>query len=52
MEDERLAIGDFNLHHSAWGGPDISQNDNGASLLLEWMSEKGLVQVLPPETIT
>ncbi len=41
-EDKRLAMGDFNLHHSALGGPDIGQNDKGASILLEWMLEKGL----------
>lgn len=43
--DEHLAIGDFNLHHTAWGGPDISRNDFGASILLEWMLEKGLEQM-------
>ena len=34
-DDEPLAIGDFTLHHSAWGGPDVGQNDKEASILLE-----------------
>lgn len=50
-DDKHLAMGDFNLHHSSWGGTDIGQNDKGASILLEWMLEKILEQVLPPETV-
>lgn len=42
----------FNLHHSARGGPDIGQNDKGAFLLLEWMLEKGLEQILPSGIVT
>lgn len=51
-DDELLAMGDFNLHHSAWGESDIGQNDKGASFLLEWMLEKGLEQILPLGTVT
>lgn len=43
---------DFNLHHSARGGPDTGQNDKGAFLLLEWMLEKGLEQILPSGIVT
>ncbi len=50
--DEHLAIGDFNLHHMVWGGPDISRKDVGASIPLEWMLENGLDQILSPGTIT
>lgn len=50
--DEHLALGDFNLHHTAWGGPELGRNDIGVSIILEWMLENGLDQLLSPRTIT
>lgn len=50
--DEHLALGDFNLHHTAWGGPELGRNNIGAFILLEWMLKNGLDQLLSPGTIT
>lgn len=51
FDNKHLAMRDFNLYYSAWGGMDISQNDKGASILLKCILEKGLEQVLPLGTV-
>ena len=47
-----LIVGDFNLHHPLWGGPEIHQSHNGAELLIDGIELYNLDLLLPPGTIT
>ena len=50
--EEHIALGDYNLHHVAWGGVDIQREDSGAEVLLEIAETHRMKQLLTPETIT
>jgi hypothetical protein len=36
---QHLIVGDFNLHHPLWGGPNVTQAHDAADLLLSGMVE-------------
>ena len=44
---EHISLGDYNLHHPMWGGPDIPHTDQGAIDLMHFMQERNMDQVLP-----
>ena len=50
-ETTQILLGDFNLHHSVWGGPS-SKRYVLAETLLQATVEKGLSLLLPPGLIT
>lgn len=50
-ETTQILLGDFNLHHSVWGGPS-SKRHVLAETLLQATEEKGLSLLLPPGLIT
>jgi hypothetical protein len=49
--DDELVLGDFNLHHPMWGGPE-TVTDNAADDLIDDMEERRFGLWLPPGTIT
>ena len=49
---QHLIVGDFNLHHPIWGGPDVSRWHTGAELVLELMEEFQLELITPLGLIT
>jgi hypothetical protein len=49
--DDELVLGDFNLHHPMWGGPE-AVTDNAADDLIDDMEERRFGLWLPPGTIT
>lgn len=49
---EQIVVGDFNLHHEMWGGPDISRGEAEAEDLIELMEDYNLTNTLAPGTIT
>jgi endonuclease/exonuclease/phosphatase family metal-dependent hydrolase len=49
--DNKLVLGDFNLHHPMWGGPE-TVTDNAADDLIDDMEERRFGLWLPPGTIT
>jgi Endonuclease-reverse transcriptase len=49
---QHLIVGDFNLHHPLWGGPNVTQAHAAADLLLDGMIQYQLEMLLPPRTIT
>ena len=51
-EGEHIALGDFNLHHVAWGGVDVENEDSGSEVLLEVAEAHHMRQLLTPNTIT
>ena len=51
-EGEHIALGDFNLHHTAWGGVDIKRENSGAEVLLEVTETHHMKQLLTLGTIT
>ncbi|PPJ61057.1 hypothetical protein CBER1_07390 [Cercospora berteroae] len=50
--NERMVIGDFNLHHSLWGGEHIVRPDAEAIELIEIMEQNALQSTFPSGTIT
>lgn len=49
---EQIVLGDFNLHHSLWGGLKVMQADPEAEQLIELMARFALENTLVPGTIT
>jgi hypothetical protein len=49
---QHLIVGDFNLHHPLWGGPNVTQAHDAADLLLSGMVENQLELLLLLGTIT
>lgn len=47
-----LIVGDFNLHHTMWGGLAVRQSHIGATLLTDCVRTKQLDLLLEPGTIT
>ena len=50
--DEHIWLGDFNLHHPAWGGIDVEYTEADSEILLEAIEEHQMEQLLTPGTIT
>lgn len=50
--EEVVVAGDFNLHHSLWGGDRVKQADDLAENLIRLMESKGLSLATPAGTIT
>lgn len=51
-KDEHLVLGDFNLHHPAWGGEDSTTIDPEAEDLISLTLFNNLSQMIPEGTIT
>jgi ribonuclease HI/exonuclease III len=51
-EDELVLLGDFNLHHPLWGGPDVQTIEAEAVDLITMLEEYALYTTLAPGTIT
>lgn len=51
-EVEHVVVGDFNLHHPAWGGIHISTTDRNSEDLLSLVEEYGLQLLLKKGKIT
>lgn len=49
--DEHIVMGDFNLHHPAWGGPLVQADPSSEELLILTETPR-LNLLLPPGTIT
>lgn len=49
---EQIALGDFNLHHTIWGGTQARGITQEAEELAEFLEEYGLTNTLLPGTIT
>jgi Endonuclease-reverse transcriptase len=47
-----LVVGDFNLHHPLWAGPEYPHTDAAATDLIDLMDDRGLEQLVPPGTTT
>jgi hypothetical protein len=47
-----LVVGDFNLHHTVWGGPAVSRNHAGAALVVSSLCTGQLELLLEPGTVT
>ena len=52
MEGEHILLGDFNLHHQAWGGYTETRQHAIADLLLDITTQFNVPLVLPVGTIT
>ena len=50
--EEHIALGDFNLHHAAWGGVDVPREDRASEILIEIAETHGMEQLLAPGTVT
>lgn len=50
-EGQHLVVGDFNLHHSTWGGLEV-EGDREAKQLLTVMDERQLSLLLPQGSVT
>ncbi len=50
-DEQHLIVGDFNLHHPAWGGLAVKE-DQQAEQLLTIMNEQQLSLLLPQGTVT
>lgn len=50
--EEHIAIGDFNLHHPAWGRVDVTRSKREAETLLEIIETHQMEQVFTPGTVT
>jgi len=48
---DHLVLGDFNLHHPAWGGPGIAPHAE-TSHLLQFLDKTGLLQLTDPGVTT
>lgn len=51
-EEEKLVVGDFNLHHPQWTGPNTFSRHAAADKLVDITVEKQLELLLPPGSIT
>lgn len=51
-QGESLVTGDFNLHHSLWGGDRVRHADDLAGNLIQLMEDKKLSLTTPTGTIT
>ena len=51
LSNEQIILGDFNLHHASWGGPNC-HNDPLSSNLLVLAEQYQLSQLVPDETTT
>lgn len=51
-DDELVVLGDFNLHHSLWGGSDVQTTEAEAGDLITIIEEHVLYTTLAPGTIT
>ena len=49
--DEQIALGDFNLHHPSWGGPEAKTDSDSEELLFQ-MAQMQMEQIRPERTIT
>jgi hypothetical protein len=49
---QHLVVGDFNLHHPLWGGPNVTQIHAAADILITGMLERRLQLLLRPGTTT
>jgi retrotransposon-encoded endonuclease len=49
---QHLIVGDFNLHHPLWGGPEVRRAHTGAELIIQGAIENSLEFLLQPGTIT
>lgn len=49
---EQMVVGDFNLHHNLWGGPQNIRSEPEADILIEIMEKYSLSSTLPRGTIT
>ena len=49
---DQMILGDFNLHHWYWGGPEIRQQEPEAEGLIDIIHTHGLTSTLAPGTIT
>jgi exonuclease III len=49
---QHLIVGDFNLHHTLWGGQRVSKNHAGAALLVSSLCTDQLDLLTEPGTIT
>lgn len=52
ITDEQMVLGDFNLHHSMWGGDDVGQAEHEAAELIDIMTCFEMTSTLSPGTIT
>lgn len=51
-DGKHVVIGDFNLHHPAWGGIYITVTDRNSEDLLSIVEEYGLQLLLQKSTVT
>ena len=51
-DDEQVLLGDFNLHHPLWGGPDVQTIEAEAGNLITMIEEHALYATLAPGTVT
>jgi hypothetical protein len=49
---DHLLLGDFNLHHTAWGGPSVVRSHLGAAELVLHLRTEQLSLLLEPGTVT
>ncbi|KJK84818.1 hypothetical protein H633G_11388 [Metarhizium anisopliae BRIP 53284] len=52
QQAEQIVLGDFNLHHEMWGGPNIPKTEAEAEDLVDIMEDYSLTSTLIPGTIT
>jgi hypothetical protein len=49
---EQILLGDFNLHHPLWGGPEVRRTHTESEELVVILEDFDLSNTLPPGTIT
>ena len=49
---EQMVLGDFNLHHSMWGGDGVIQADPESEELIDTMTSFDLTSTISPGTVT
>jgi hypothetical protein len=47
-----LIVGDFNLHHTLWGGHIVSWNHAGAAPIIDYICTNQLDLLIEPKTVT
>ena len=52
QQTEQIVLGDFNLHHEMWGGPNVPKTEAEAEDLVDIMEDYNLTSTLIPGTIT
>ena len=50
--NEQVLLGDFNLHHPLWGGPNREATDPESEDLIDIIGDFALHNTLPPGTVT